>query len=159
MKRYTSRISALLAIIIFSACVAIPENPPATPAPRPQRDVSELASALAKLYGVDNMNEIRDRLTALEECLFHVMEGETMPTPGEPDTTAIHLVGEIMLTPEEWDAMFIYMMGSLQTAARYERFEAVKNGTLDTYYDPDTESKEEQVIQEFDWTMDIVCGE
>jgi len=159
MKRYTSRISALLAIFIFSACVAIPENPPPTPAPRPQTDVSELARALAKLRSVDNMNEIRDRLTDMEECLFHAMEGETMPTSEESDTTAIHLVGEIMLTPEEWDALFIYMVGSFQTAARYERFEAMKNGTLDTYYDPDTESKEEQVIQEFDWIMATVCGE
>ena len=140
MKRYTCGISALFAIIILSACVAIPENPPPTPAPKPQRDVSELASALAKLLSVDNMNEIHDRLTDLEECLFHAMEGETM------------------LTPEEWDAMSIYMVGSLQTAARYERFEAVKNGKLDKYYDPDTDSKEEQVIQEFDWTIDTCYG-
>ena len=159
MKRYTSGISALFAIIVLSACVAIPENPPPTPAPRPQRDVSELASALAKMYAVDNADELHDRLTELKECLFHVMEGEIMPAPEESDTIAIHLVGEITLTPEEWDAMSIYVLSSLQAAARYERFEAVKDGTLDKYYDPDTESREEQVIQEFDWTRDIVCGE
>lgn len=141
MKRYTSGISALVVIIVLSACVAIPQNPPPTPAPRPQRDISELASALAKMYSVDNTDELHDRLTELKECLFHAMEGE------------------IMLTPEEWDALSIYMLSSLQTAARYDRFEAVKNGTLDKYYDPDTESREEQVIQEFDWTIDIVCGE
>ena len=86
------------------------------------------------------MNEIHDRLTDLEECLFHAMEGETM------------------LTPEEWDALSIYMVGSFQTAARYERFEAVKNGKLDKYYDPDTDSREEQIIQEFDWAIDNCYG-
>lgn len=159
MKRYTSGISALVVIFVLSACVAIPQNPPPTPAPRPQRDISELASALAKMYSVDNADELHDRLTELKECLFHAMEGEIMPAPEESDTIAIPLEGEIMLTPEEWDALSIYMLSSLQTAARYDRFEAVKNGTLDKYYDPDTESREEQVIQEFDWTIDIVCGE
>lgn len=158
MKRYTSGISALFVIIVLSACVAIPENPPPTPAPRPQRDISELASALAKMYSVDSADEIHDRLTDLKECLFHAMEGETMLTPEGSDTIAIYLVGEIMLTPEEWDALSIYMVGSFQTAARYERFEAVKNGKLDKYYDPDTDSMEEQVIQEFDWAIDNCYG-
>lgn len=156
MNRKIYGISALLAVIIFSSCVAIPEDPPPTAIPRPQRDLTALASALAKLYRVDNVNEIHDRLTDLEECLFEAMEGETMPAPEESDTAAIHLVGEIMLTPEEWDAMFIHMAGSLQTAARFYRFEAFKEGTVDTYYD--TESEEEQFIQELDWTIDACYG-
>lgn len=140
MKKYTNRISALLAIIIFSACVAIPENPPMTPTPRPEREASALASALAKMYRVDYAGEIHNRLNDLEECIFHAMAGETT------------------LTPEELDAIVIYMVGSLQTTARFSRYEAFREGTLDKYYDPDTVIKEEQVIQEFNWTIDMCYG-
>lgn len=134
----------ILAIFIFSSCVAIPENPPATPAPKSERKVSELANALAKLYRADNIDEIRDRLTDLEECIFQVIEGENIFEP--------------VLTPEELDAIIIYMVGSFQTAVRFNRFEALKSGKLDTYYDPDTNVKEEQVIQELDWAIDDFCN-
>ncbi|MCY4071957.1 MAG: hypothetical protein OXG60_11725 [Chloroflexi bacterium] len=63
-----------------------------------------------------------------------------------------------MQTPEESDAMFIYVASSLQTAERFYRFEAFKDGTLDKYYDPDTDSLEEQLIQELDWTIDTCYG-
>ena len=33
MKGYAKRVSALLAVIILSACVAIPENAPTEPTP------------------------------------------------------------------------------------------------------------------------------
>lgn len=144
MKKYTNGISAILAIFIFSACVAIPENPPVTPAPKSERKVSELANALAKLYRADNIDEIRDRLTNLEECILQVIEGENIFEP--------------VLTPEELDAIVIYMVGSFQTAVRFNRFEAFKSGKLDTYYDPDTNVKEEQVIQELDWAIDDFCN-
>lgn len=112
------------------------------PTPKREWEVSELASALAKLYRVDNVNEIRDRFTDLEECIFHQMASETS------------------LTPEELDTIVIYMVGYLQTAARFTRLKAVEDGELekDRYYDPNTVIKEEQVIQELDWTIDICYG-
>lgn len=88
MKTYARWFSALRATIILTACVAIPENPPPTPAPRPERDVSELASALAKLYLVDGADGIHDRLTELEKCILHEMVGETRLTPEEFDVVA-----------------------------------------------------------------------
>lgn len=140
MKICTRGFAALLATIILTACVAIPENPPPAPAPTPQRDVSDLASALAKLYLVDNADGIHDRLTELEECILH------------------NMVGETRLTPEELDVVVIYMTGLIHTTAMITRIEAVESGKLDKLFDSDPESAEDLLIQQLDLAIDF-CDE
>ena len=141
MNRFTRGCSALLAVIVLSACVAIPENPPTTPTPRLEREVSDLASAFAKMYSLDSADEVRDRLTELGGCIFHEMVGETK------------------LTPEELDVVVIYMSGLIHSTAMFTRMEAVESGKLDKLFDSDPESAEDLLIQQIDLAIDFCYGD
>lgn len=126
----------MLAIVILAACVAIPKDAPAIPTPKTERDVSVLASALAKAYLVDNVDEIHDRLTELEECFLN------------------GFLSEDRFTSEELDILVFYMVGGLHTASMVARIQDVENGILEKLYEPDTASVEERLIQELEWTIE-----
>ena len=64
----------LLAIVVMSACVPIPQERPPTPAIETVLetviDLRSLSSAIAKIHSVKNSDELYYRLAELENCLY-----------------------------------------------------------------------------------------
>jgi len=85
------------------------------------------------MFGIENTDEVLDRLSQLEECVL-----------GE-------VADDQEITPREQDALVLYLMGSVHTAAIVVRFEDIEDGRLDNPHDPDTDDQEEQVLQQLDW--------
>ena len=131
---------AFLALVILSACVPIPKNPPAAPAAEAKVDFSVLFSALAKAYLIDNTDEFQKRVTELGECALHDL------TPNS------------RFTPEEAEALTFYFAGSIQAAALVTRAMDVEEGRLDKFYNPEDESKKGKMLQQLDWAL-AVCRE
>ena len=125
----------ILALVIMSACVPIPETPPVIPAAEAKVDFSVLSSALAKDSLIDNTDEFQNRVTELGECALHVL------TPN------------IRFTPEEAEALAFYFAGSIQTAALVNRAMDVEEGRLDEFYDSEDERTEGEMLQQLDWAI------
>lgn len=138
MNQYAKRISALLAVIILSACVAIPESAPPT---KVKDEMSDLASALAKSYLVSNVDEFHDRVDKLEECILQEQ-----------------LHSKSRYTPEELDSMAIYLAGAIHTMAVINRITDLEHGRIEKLYDPDTKSEEERLFQQLDWAISSCEG-
>lgn len=125
----------ILVLVILSACVPIPETPPAIPAAEAEVDFSVLSSALAKDSLIDHTDEFQNRVTELGECALHVL------TPN------------IRFTPEEAEALAFFFAGSIQTAALVNRAMDDEAGRLDEFYDSEDESTEGTVLQLLDWAI------
>ena len=118
MKRCAKRVSALLAVIILSACVAIPKIPPTEPTPEARWGLPDLASSFAKFdtkrfADRDASNETGkylNLLTELKECVLIEM------APTDPER----------FTPEELAAQAIYFMGAYQILAFVHHVEAAR---------------------------------
>ena len=133
MKGYAKRVSALLAVIILSACVAIPEDAPPT---KMKDDMSDLASALAKSYPISNVDEFHNRVAMLEECVLR-----------------LQLTSRSIFTPEELDSLTIFLAGAIHTMALVNRITDLEHGRIEKLYDPDTDIEEERIFQQLDWAI------
>ena len=133
MKGYAKRVSALLAVIILSACVAIPEDAPPT---KMKDDMSDLASALAKSYPISNVDEFHNRVAMLEECVLR-----------------LQLTSKSIFTPEELDSLTIFLAGAIHTMALVNRITDLEHGRIEKLYDPDTDIEEERIFQQLDWAI------
>ena len=133
MKGYAKRVSALLAVIILSACVAIPEDAPPT---KTKDDMSDLASALAKSYPISNVDEFHNRVAMLEECVLR-----------------LQLTSKSIFTPEELDSLTIFLAGAIHTMALVNRITDLEHGRIEKLYDPDTDIEEERIFQQLDWAI------
>lgn len=122
-------------VLMLSACVPIPQNPPATPVRESGARVSDLASAFTKMFGLESTDEVLDRLSKLEECVLDEMTVDQE------------------VTPREQDALVLYLIGLVHTATMVARLEDVEDGRLDGLYDPDTDDQGEQMLQQFDWAV------
>ena len=138
MNSYAERIAAFLAVVILSACVAIPEDAPPT---KMKDDMSGLASALAKSYLISNVDEFHTRVAKLEECILR----EQLPSRSR-------------YTPEELDSLTIYLAGAIHTMAMINRITDLEHGRIEKLYDPDTETEEERLFQQFDWAISSCEG-
>jgi len=130
-------LSVLLAIVVMSACVAIPEEPPPTPVTEPVIDLRDLSSAIAKLHSVKNSDDLYNRLVELERCLY------------QPPIAFREL-----FTEKETDEILIYMIGSVHSFALAERKQDVKDGKLDRLHNSDDDSREDKLLQEIGWAIE-----
>ena len=128
----------LLTIVVVSACAPIPDDPPPTPVIEPVIDLRDLSSAIAKLHGAKNSDELYDRLVELEKCLY------------QPPMAFREL-----FTEKETDEILIYMIGSVHSFALAERKQDVKDGKLDRLHSSDEDSREDKLLQEIGWAIEM----
>ena len=141
MKRYARGFSALLAIIVMSACVPIPQERPPTPAIETVLetviDLRSLSSAIAKIHSVKNSDELYYRLAELENCLY------------QPP-----IAFKQAFTDKETERILIYMIGSVHAAALAKRKQDVKDGKLDGLHNSADDSREDKLLQEIGWAIE-----
>ena len=132
----------LLAIVVMSACVPIPQERPPTPAIETMLetviDLRSLSSAIAKIHSVKNSDELYYRLAELENCLYQ-------PPIAFKQT----------FTDKETERILIYMIGSVHASALAERMQDVKDGKLDRLHNADEDSREDKLLQEIGWAIEM----
>lgn len=131
----------LLAIVVMSACVPIPQERPPTPALETVLetviDLKSLSSAIAKIHSVKNSDELYYRLAELETCLY------------QPP-----IAFKQSFTDKETERILIYMIGSVHASALAKREQDVKDGKLDRLYNADDDSREDKLLQEIGWAIE-----
>ena len=142
MKKYVKWISTLLVISVLSACVPIPQERPPTPAIETVLetviDLRSLSSAIAKIHSVKNSDELYYRLAELENCLY------------QPP-----IAFKQAFTDKETERILIYMIGSVHAAALAKRKQDVKDGKLDSLHNSDDDSREDKLLQEIGWAIEM----
>ena len=147
MKGYAKRVSALLAVIILSACVAIPKTSPTEPTPEAKGGLSDLASALAKMddspftdrNSVNEADKYLGLLIELKECILIEL--------GPEDSTKF--------TPEELAAQMVYFVGFHQLLAFVHHVEAARAaGNLEELQRTNPEDDEREFYHALVFTLE-----